>query len=275
MGNHPQAVLVAAADDGVRDVERHPLHGAIGIVGPEFQEVHALLRLLGHRGVHLAHRSNDRRRYARQRQAAAESALVDQAQPGGVHPGHRGPAFSLLGSHVENQILVDAQTEHRGDAVRRVHLQIVFDGLAGIQVRVLCESNHVPKVTVQVDEARHDELAGQVHRRGPGGSLELGHRSDPANPPLFDRHRGIRCRWAAGSVDQREAGQHERVRRRCGALGGRTLACRDRQQRQEKKSERRLCSRHGLPFSAGETRVKSLRSARLSYKRRPLAWRVG
>ena len=245
VGNHSQAVLVAALDDGVGDVGRHPLDGTIRIVGPEFQEVHALLRLLSHGGVHLARGSNDRRRYARHRQAAAESAFVDQAQPSGVHPGHRGPALSLLGSHVENQILVDPQTEHGGDAVGGVHLQVVFDRLAGIQVGILCKSNHVSDVTVQVDEARHDELAGQVHRRGPGGRLELGHRSDPANPPLFDRHRGVRCRWTARSVDQREAGEHDRVRRRCGALGGRTLAGRDRQQRQEKKSERCLCSRHG------------------------------
>ena len=103
-----------------------------------------------------------RKRHARQ---PAVAALRREAAARRIHPRHT-PAgrCALLIADPENQILVRAHAEHRGDAIGCVRLQVFLDVLAREELRILRQIDDVAQMAVQIDDPGHHVLAGQVDR---------------------------------------------------------------------------------------------------------------
>jgi len=68
-------------------------------------------------------------RHAWETDGPSNATVIGKSLPRGVDAGHGWPRDPLLVSDVENQIPVQPQAEHGGDAVRRVRLEVMLHGL--------------------------------------------------------------------------------------------------------------------------------------------------
>ena len=103
---------------------------------------------------------------------------------------------------------VIAERIHGGHAERRIEAKLLNDLIVDRQSAVAAV-----EMAVRVDEARDDDLAGDVDPRRAGRNLQRCRGTDAIDAPVADEQRRIRDRRSAGAVNNSRADERDRRRR--------------------------------------------------------------
>ena len=63
-------------------------------------------------------------------------------------------------------------------------------------------------MAVEIDDAGHNELAGEVDNLCAGGWFDVCSRANSCNPAVLDDHANVGNRGLAGAIDEREVLQN-------------------------------------------------------------------
>ncbi len=216
---HFQVGLVGVGDDIPAKIQRDLLLFAQVIVHPDLDHIHPpvgeLIDVLLDFG-----RVGHLKRYAFHAwDGGGIAAHAGEAAAGGEDPGIGGTPGALLLPDLEDQGLIRAHADHGGDAVGGVQLEILLYALARVKLGVLHEAHGISQVSMEIDDAGHHVLAGEVHGLGAGGRLQFCGRAHPLDAAILNDDGGVGERGPAGAVDQREMTQNGGLSERGGGSG--------------------------------------------------------
>ena len=141
-----------------------------------------------------------------QRCGAGAGVRPRQPAPGREEAGAAERAGFLIPPDVAPHVAgVGAERDDDAHPVIRVAVQVVDDVLAGVVRGVVGQPALEADVTVEVDERRHDRLAGQVDHGGAGRRLDIVQRSDRDDDALIDDQPRRLDRGHARAVDKPRA----------------------------------------------------------------------